>query len=89
MDVTIYRDGKIANIRFIDGGKVESPLKYIGETKKSETSFEVDNEPIKEEPKVEAYVLDSNNDFDLTPTVIEKNETRNTCKCYRDQYSDF
>ena len=37
MDVTIYRDGKIANIRFIDGGKVESPLKYIGETKKTGT----------------------------------------------------
>ena len=37
MDVTIYREGKIANIRFIDGGKVESPLKYIGETKKTGT----------------------------------------------------
>jgi len=37
MDVTIYRDGKIANIRFCDGGNVESPLKYIGETKKTGT----------------------------------------------------
>ena len=37
MDVTIYRDGKIANIRFCDGGKVESPLKYIGESKKTGT----------------------------------------------------
>ena len=37
MDVTIYRDGKIANIRFKDGGEVESPLKYIGETKKTGT----------------------------------------------------
>ena len=37
MDVTIYRDGKIANIRFCDGGKVESPLKFIGETKKTGT----------------------------------------------------
>ncbi len=37
MDVTIYRDGKISNIRFCDGGKVESPLKTIGETKKTGT----------------------------------------------------
>ena len=37
MDVTIYRDGKIANIRFCDGGNVESPLKYIGESKKTGT----------------------------------------------------
>ena len=37
MDVTIYRDGKIANIRFNDGGKVESPLKFIGESKKTGT----------------------------------------------------
>ncbi len=37
MDVTIYRDGKIANIRFCDGGKVESPLKFIGESKKTGT----------------------------------------------------
>ena len=37
MDVTIYRDGKISNIRFCDGGKLESPLKTIGETKKTGT----------------------------------------------------
>lgn len=37
MDVTIYTDGKISNIRFCDGGKVESPLKQIGETKKTGT----------------------------------------------------
>ncbi len=38
MDVTIYTDGKISNIRFFDGGKVESPLKTIGETKKTGTT---------------------------------------------------
>ncbi len=38
MDVTIYTDGKISNIRFCDGGKVESPLKTIGETKKTGTT---------------------------------------------------
>ena len=38
MDVTIYRDGEIHNIRFCDGGKVESPLKKIGETRKTGTT---------------------------------------------------
>ncbi len=38
MDVTIYTDGFISNIRFCDGGKVESPLKKIGETKKTGTT---------------------------------------------------
>ena len=38
MDVIIYTDGKISNIRFYDGGRVESPLKTIGETKKTGTT---------------------------------------------------
>jgi len=38
MDVTIYREGKISNIRFCDGGHVESPLKTIGESKKTGTT---------------------------------------------------
>ncbi len=37
MDVIIYRDGLISNIRFADGGKVESPLKTIGKTNKTGT----------------------------------------------------
>ena len=37
MDVTIYTDGKISNIKFSNGGLVESPLKTIGETKKTGT----------------------------------------------------
>lgn len=37
MDVLIYRDGEINNIRFTDGGKVESPLKKIGTTNKTGT----------------------------------------------------
>ncbi len=37
MDVIIYRDGEISNIRFCDGGKVESPLKKIGTTNKTGT----------------------------------------------------
>jgi topoisomerase-4 subunit B len=37
MDVTISRDGLISNIRFNNGGEVESPLKKIGESKKTGT----------------------------------------------------
>lgn len=37
MDVVIYKEGKICNIRFKDGGYVDSPLKVIGETKKTGT----------------------------------------------------
>ncbi len=37
MDVIIYRDGEINNIRFCEGGKVESPLKKIGTTNKTGT----------------------------------------------------
>lgn len=37
MDVTIYTDGLISNIRFKNGGEVESPLKKIGESKKTGT----------------------------------------------------
>ena len=38
MDVIIYREGKISNIRFCNGGEVESPLKTIGESKKTGTT---------------------------------------------------
>ena len=37
MDVIIYRDGLISNIRFKDGGLVDSPLKTIGKTNKTGT----------------------------------------------------
>ena len=37
MDVIIYRDGLISNIRFCDGGKVESPLKTVGKSTKTGT----------------------------------------------------
>ena len=37
MEVTIYREGKISQIKFRDGGHVESPLKTIGESKKNGT----------------------------------------------------
>ena len=37
MDVIIYQDGVISNIRFKDGGEVDSPLKTIGTTNKTGT----------------------------------------------------
>ena len=37
MIVTIYRDGKISQIKFKDGGVVDSPLKEIGKTNKTGT----------------------------------------------------
>ena len=37
MVVTIYRDGKISQIKFKDGGKVDSKLKEIGKTNKTGT----------------------------------------------------
>lgn len=37
MDVLIYRDGVISNIRFKNGGNVDSPLKTIGSSNKTGT----------------------------------------------------
>ena len=37
MDVTIYNEGKICNIKFKDGGHVDTPLKTIGTTRKTGT----------------------------------------------------
>jgi len=37
MDVLIYREGVISNIRFCDGGNVESPLKTVGKSNKTGT----------------------------------------------------
>ena len=37
MDVLIYREGLISNIRFADGGKVEEPLKKVGTSNKTGT----------------------------------------------------
>lgn len=38
MDVTIYRDGLISNIKFADGGKVVEPLHTIGKSNKTGTT---------------------------------------------------
>lgn len=38
VDVTIHRDGKMYNIRFVDGGAVEVPLQEVGESSKTGTT---------------------------------------------------
>lgn len=38
MDVVIYRDGQISNIRFENGGNVVLPLKKVGDSKKTGTT---------------------------------------------------
>ena len=61
MDVIIYRDGVISNIRFKDGGNVDSPLKTIGTTNKTGTivTFMPD------------YEIFKNSQFSYT-TIIER-----------------
>ncbi len=45
MKVTIYREGKISEITFKDGGKVDSPLKQIGTTRSTGTTVEFYPDP--------------------------------------------
>lgn len=61
MDVTIYTDGVISNIRFCDGGRVESPLKKIGETKKTGTTVTF----------LPDYEMFKNSSFSYT-TIVER-----------------
>ena len=61
MDVIIYRDGEISNIRFKDGGHVESPLKKIGATNKTGTIVTF----------MPAYDIYNNCSFSYT-TIIER-----------------
>lgn len=49
MEIIIYRDGFIHQIRFVDGGKIDIPLKQIGKTNKTGTTvtFSPDKEIFK------------------------------------------
>lgn len=38
LDVTVYNEGKIAHMRFHNGGKIETPLEFIGTTNKTGTT---------------------------------------------------
>ncbi len=46
MDVTIYKEGLISNIRFADGGKVEIPLHTVGKSNKTGTTVTFLPDPI-------------------------------------------
>ena len=96
MDVTIYRDGEISNIRFKDGGKVDSPLKKIGETKKTGTmvTFTPDLDIFKnchfsftticERMQESAFLLSG-----LTIEVIDEEDNRSAKYCYEDGLISF
>ncbi len=96
MDVTIYRDGLISNIRFKDGGKVDSPLKTIGETKKTGTmvTFTPDLDIFKnchfsytticERMQESAFLLSG-----LTIEVIDEEDKRSAKYYYEDGLISF
>ena len=96
MDVLIYRDGCISNIRFTDGGKVESPLKKIGETNKTGTvvTFLPDYNIFKncnfsytticERMQESAFLIPS-----VTIEVIDEDSKREVKYHYEDGLTDF
>ena len=96
MDVTIYRDGKISNIKFKDGGKVESKLKTIGTTNKTGTqvTFMPDDEifsttnfsftTVCERMQESAFLLRN-----LTVEVIDEEDNRHETYHYDNGLADF
>ena len=96
MDVTIYKEGKISNIRFHDGGKVESPLKTIGESKKTGTTVTFLPDPeifsncnfsyttICERMQESAFLLSG-----LTVEVIDEEDGRNAKFYYENGLINF
>lgn len=85
-DVVTYHDGKIAHIKFIDGGKVEIPLEIIGSTNKTGTEVTFLPNPdffsgntfsfttIKERMQESAFLL-NNLTVDVNDLEDEKKET--------------
>ncbi len=96
LDVTIYRDGAISNIRFHDGGKVKTPLKKIGTTNKTGTTvtFLPDQEIFKncsfsytticERMQECAFLLKN-----LTVEVVDEIENRNISYHYESGLVNF
>ena len=96
MDVTIYRDGKISNIKFKEGGKIESKLKTIGTTNKTGTqvTFMPDDEifsttnfsftTVCERMQESAFLLRN-----LTVEVIEEEDNRHETYHYDNGLADF
>lgn len=96
MQVTIYRDGKIHEISFKDGGKLDKPLKEIGTTRKTGTTvrFLPDAEifsttnisftSICERMQESAFLIS-----DLTINVIDEEDNREACFHYEKGLSSF
>jgi len=96
MDVLIYREGVISNIRFCDGGKVESPLKTVGKTNKTGTvvTFMPDKEIFKganfsytticERMQESAFLIPN-----LTIEIIDEDSDRQVKYHYEEGLTDF
>ena len=96
MDVLIYREGLISNIRFQDGGKVESPLKTVGKSNKTGTvvTFLPDKEIFKgntfsytticERMQESAFLIPN-----ITIEIIDEDSERQVKYHYEEGLSDF
>ena len=96
MDVLIYREGVISNIRFKDGGLVESPLKTVGKSNKTGTvvTFLPDSEIFKgatfsftticERMQESAFLIPN-----LTIEIIDEDSNREVKYHYEEGLTDF
>jgi len=96
MDVLIYREGVISNIRFKDGGVVESPLKTVGKSNKTGTvvTFLPDSEIFKgatfsftticERMQESAFLIPN-----LTIEIIDEDNGREVKYHYEEGLTDF
>ena len=96
MDVLIYREGVISNIRFNNGGNVESPLKIVGKSNKTGTvvTFLPDKEIFKganfsftticERMQESAFLIPN-----LTIEIIDEDSDRQVKYHYEEGLTDF
>ena len=96
MKVTIFRDGKIQEISFKDGGKVDKPLKQIGTTRETGTTVEFypDEEifgnarfsytTICERMQESAFLING-----LTMEVIDEEDDKHNVYCYENGLVSF
>ena len=96
MKVTICRDGKIQEISFKDGGKVDKPLKQIGTTRETGTTVEFypDEEifgnarfsytTICERMQESAFLING-----LTMEVIDEEDDKHNVYCYENGLVSF
>ena len=96
MDVLIYREGVISNIRFNNGGNVESPLKTVGKSNKTGTvvTFLPDKEIFKgatfsftticERMQESAFLIPN-----VTIEIIDEDSDRQVKYHYEEGLTDF